>query len=141
MKPALSAAEHDARDRLDADLAEAWEAVRAAEAVADADFRDFTDGADLAEILAPVHAGRERERDIRDRLFALGYVDATRRAFPGSVETLHVGTRNARRGYGCVKLTHSIVIEPGRAPSPAELDAMADETVAALSGNSLPLAA
>jgi hypothetical protein len=54
---------------------------------------------------------------------------------------VHLGTRGARRDYGYVQPTHSIMIEPGRAPSPTELDALADEAVAALSGDSLPLAA
>ena len=79
VKPALAAAEHDAReaerDRLDAALAEVCEAIYAAEATANADYRDVTDGADLSEILSPVHAAHKRERDIADRRFALGHVD------------------------------------------------------------------
>jgi hypothetical protein len=145
VKPALTAAEYDAReaerDRLDVALAEARATIYAAAATADADYRDVTDGADLSEILAPVHAAHERERDIADRPFALGHVDETRWALPGSAATVYLGIRGARRGYGYAKPTHLIVIEPGRSPSPTELDALADEAVAALSADSLPLAA
>ncbi len=145
MKPALAVAEHDARkaerDQLDVALSEARATMYAAAATAGADYRDVSDGADLSEILAPVHAAHERERDIADRRFALAHVDETRWALPSSAATVHLGIQGARCGYGYVKPAHSIVIDPGRAPSPAAPDALADDAVVALSADSLPLAA
>lgn len=142
-----SLAEYDARETkraaLDRDISAAWELV--AELRAESNWAAMQPGFDWnapSETVVQIRAAENLAEEIRRESYALGIVDIHRWAIPGTDDTIHVGIGPARRGYGYVPSTYSIIVKPGMAPSGTELDAMVDEILAAIAGNeSLPLAA
>lgn len=136
----------DLRDHINAQLSAAWEAAsELRQAWNDAAAQPGFDwNADSDAHAAAVQTAEQKAEELRCAVWRIGQQHLDCWAMPGNAAAIYIGTRAQRRGYGHVDCAHSIVIKAGRAPSEQELDQLAAEAIAAVSGNAgdtLPIAA
>ncbi len=148
--PVGSIADYDRREAVRAGVAatldDAWERAAAIRAELEAVY-SAASGDDKIAILndynseSAVRIADRHCEEVRRQLWAFGNVHESLWAIPGTTETIHIGTKGQRRGYGYVKATHSIIIEPGRSPGAYEMDMIAEEAIAAIAPPVMLLAA